>query len=87
MADKCWAQCGSEGNHPEWGPHWWPCGTMKSSSIRGEGCYETEIVRKDAWIEKAKVALSWWVDVAGIEKIAGHLIKVTKDLLSEMEAR
>ena len=49
--------------------------------------YEAEYVEGlKAWTEKAKIALSGWIDVAEIEKIAGHLIKVTKDLLSEMKA-
>jgi hypothetical protein len=38
----CWG-CGSVGEHPTLGGHYWPCGTMKSSSIRGEQCYEAEI--------------------------------------------
>lgn len=47
--DKCWA-CGSEGDHPDLGGHYWPCGTMKCASIRGENCYELEISRLHALI-------------------------------------
>jgi len=38
----CWG-CGSTGDHPTLGGHYWPCGTMKCASIRGEWCYETEL--------------------------------------------
>jgi hypothetical protein len=35
--------CGAVGQHPTYGLHYWPCGTMKAGSIRGELCYEREI--------------------------------------------
>lgn len=38
----CWG-CGSTGEHPTLGGHYWPCGTMKCATIRGEQCYENEI--------------------------------------------
>ena len=38
----CWG-CGSTGDHPTLGGHYWPCGTMKCASIRGEECYDREI--------------------------------------------
>lgn len=42
--DRCWA-CGSIGDHPSLGGHYWPCGTMKCADIRGDVCYETETSR------------------------------------------
>ncbi len=75
--DKCWAGCGSEGNHPEWGPHYWPCGTMKCSSIRGEACYEREIARKDALIEE-------WKEVS---KELLNVIKVANDAIQYLEPK
>lgn len=49
--DKCWG-CGRSGDHPVLGPHYWPCETMKSASIRGEACYETEIAALRAQMDE-----------------------------------
>ena len=75
MEDKCWA-CGSEGNHPEWGAHYWPCGTMKSSSIRGEFCYELEIAALQTSLNR-----SGWNEREGLNR----LIEATKSFLTKLE--
>ncbi len=53
VADTCWTRYGSEGNHPDWEPRYWPCGTMKPSSIRGEACYEAKLAIKDKLLKEA----------------------------------
>ena len=76
--DKCWAGCGSEGAHPEWGNRFWPCGTMKSGSIRGEVCYETELaalkelLRKGVGIIRQGVNNTAWpgVELMKLKEIA-----------------
>jgi hypothetical protein len=52
LNEPCWG-CGSIGEHPEFGGHYWPCGTMKCSSIRGDDCYEREIAARDKVLKEA----------------------------------
>jgi len=42
--------CGAKGDHPDFGPHYWPCGSMKCASIRGDACYQAEIDKLEARI-------------------------------------
>lgn len=46
--------CGATGSHPEWGAHYWPCGSMKCASIRGEMCYEAELAALKARLAEAE---------------------------------
>jgi hypothetical protein len=48
---KCYG-CGCPGDHDTLGGHYWPCGTMKCSSIRGDLCYEREVAYLRAALEK-----------------------------------
>lgn len=51
--DKC-PDCGATGNHPNYGPHYWPCGSMRHAAIRGDACYQAEIGRLEKQIDTFK---------------------------------
>jgi hypothetical protein len=56
---KCYG-CGDTGDHDTLGGHYWPCGTMKCSSIRGELCYEREIDYLRAALEQLTRPIGTW---------------------------